>query len=69
MTFWPCFYHIVWSVKSREKLITPQAEKIIFESIQEKSHELECPVLAINGTEDHIHIAVNVPPKVAVAGW
>jgi putative transposase len=56
-------------VKSRERLITPEAERVIFDGIRVKSAELECPILALNGVEDHLHIALNIPPKVSVAEW
>lgn len=69
MTFWRCYYHIVWTVKHREPLITAQAEAVIFESIRAKSTELKSPILALNGVEDHLHVALNIPPKLAVAEW
>jgi REP element-mobilizing transposase RayT len=37
--------------------------------IAEKSIELECKVATINGIEDHIHVAVKRPPKIAPAEW
>jgi putative transposase len=69
MAFWRCYYHIVWTVKHREPLITPQAKAVIFDSIRDKSAELESPILVLNGVEDHLHVALNIPPKRAVAEW
>ena len=69
MTFWRCYYHFIWATKVREPVIDQKIEKVIFEIIRAKSSELDCHVLAINGTQDHIHVAVNIPPKVSVAEW
>lgn len=69
MPFWKCYYHVVWATHNREPWITPEIETIIFRTIQSKSQLLGCPVLTINGIADHIHVAVNIPPKVAPAEW
>lgn len=69
MTFWRCYYHVVWTVKNREPLMTSDAAKLVFDAIRAKSTELECPILALNGVDDHLHVALNIPPKVAVADW
>ncbi len=44
-------------------------EGIIFAAIRQKSDELGCPIVALNGVEDHIHVAVKIAPSVAVANW
>jgi REP element-mobilizing transposase RayT len=69
MPFWVCYYHIVWATRNRELLIAASIEPVLFESIRSKSAELGCPILSVNGMSDHIHIAVSIPPKVAVAEW
>ncbi len=69
MPFWRCFYHIVWSTRQRAPAITAQNEPVVFGAIQAKSHEMGCQVLAVNGVEDHIHVAVAIPPNLAVAEW
>jgi putative transposase len=66
---WGCFYHVVWATKRRLPLIEPHIEPALHEWIREKSGLLECNVLAVNGTADHIHIAVSIPPKIAVMTW
>ena len=69
MPFWKCYYHVVWATYQRTPLITPALEKVILEAVERKSNALECSVLAANTLPDHIHVAVNIPPKVAVADW
>lgn len=67
MPYWQLFYHIVWSTKNREPLLTPELEPLVYGLVCGKAHSLEAKVLAINGMADHIHVVVSIPPKVAVA--
>ncbi|MCA0458104.1 MAG: IS200/IS605 family transposase [Chloroflexi bacterium] len=69
MPYIKCFYHAIWATKYRQAIITPQIEKVLFSAIQQKSLEMRCPILAINGTEDHVHVAVCIIPSVAAAEW
>ena len=59
------FYHITWSTKYRQPFINDDNREIIFKSIVAKSVELSAGVLAINGTEDHIHLLVSTSPSLA----
>ena len=69
MTFWRCYYHVIWTTKHRMPLITSQNEGLIFNIVRGKTAELGGQVLAVNAVQDHVHAAVTIPPKVAVAGW
>lgn len=69
MTFWQCYYHIVWATKNRAPLITASLEPILFHTIRHKSTELGCELLAVNAVNDHVHTAVRIPPSVAVKDW
>ena len=69
MTFWKCYYHVVWTTKNRSGLITPQIETVVFDTIKAKSLALETEILAVNGIPDHVHVAAAIPPKLAVAEW
>ncbi|GEM_PF-4112480 len=44
MTYWSCFYHIVWATYRRQELILPQYESMIVAKIREKSISLDCIV-------------------------
>jgi len=67
--FWVCYFHAVWSTKNRTPLITPEIETVIIDAVGHKSAKMECQIMAINCVEDHIHVAVSIPPKVAAAEW
>ncbi|MBZ0299467.1 MAG: IS200/IS605 family transposase [Anaerolineae bacterium] len=67
MPYWKCYYHLVWTTKYREPAILPPYEPVIFEAIKQKAQELKCAVLAVNGVDDHVHVAITIAPAVAVA--
>jgi len=67
MPFIRLFYHLVWTTKNRLAYITPENESRLFAYIRQKANELELRILAINGWCDHIHLIIEIPPKVSVA--
>ena len=67
MSFWRLFYHFVWATKDREPLIAPSIRQSLYRAIAAKVVELEGQVHAIGGTDDHVHLVVSVPPKVALS--
>ncbi|RME44546.1 MAG: IS200/IS605 family transposase [Chloroflexi bacterium] len=67
MPYWQLFYHIVWSTKNREPLLTPSVEPIIHGFLRSKAIGLGATVFALNGVEDHVHLVAAIPPKIAVA--
>jgi putative transposase len=48
--------HAVFSTKNREHIITQDIKKRIYQIIVDELQYLNCPVIAINGMPDHIHI-------------
>jgi putative transposase len=60
-------YHVVWSVKYRKKIITPEIEKYLKETAMavaaDKSFTLH---LFEAGECDHIHCFVSAPPKLSI---
>ena len=58
--------HIVFSTKGRMKIINPEIEPELFPYISGiiRKHESKC--LAINGTEDHVHLLVSMGKNVTV---
>ena len=60
-------YHMVWSVKYRRKILTPEVEKYLQELVQQIAddkgftvHLFEC------GEGDHVHCFVSAPPKLSI---
>lgn len=67
MPHWKLFYHVVWATKHRLPLIEPAWEEQLYGYIWGKATMLECIPHAINGTPDHIHVVISIPPKLSVA--
>jgi putative transposase len=67
MSFSRLFYHIVWATKNRQPLLTSEIEPIIYKYLRSKAAGLGGIVFAIGGIADHVHMAVSIPPKIAVA--
>jgi putative transposase len=67
MSFWRNYYHLTWGTKNRSPLICPDFEQQLNNYIVKKAAELGVFVYDINGTDDHIHLVVSVPPSKSVA--
>ena len=67
MPYWKLYYHFVWSTKNRFPFIDASMEPVLYRTIVAKSQQMEGFVHAIGGMEDHVHLAVSIPPKIAPA--
>jgi putative transposase len=67
MAYWRLHYHIVWATYQRLPMMTESVERQIYGTILGKAKELGVIVHAIGNIQDHIHVAVSIPPKLAVA--
>lgn len=67
MPYWKLYYHFIWGTKERLPTILPAFESDLYRAIAAKVKELDGTTYAIGGILDHIHLAVSVPPKIAVA--
>jgi REP element-mobilizing transposase RayT len=69
MPHWILFYHLVWTTKYRQPLITPPIETLLYATIRDVSQKLRSSLMGVNGTLDHVHAAVSIPPSLSVAEW
>jgi putative transposase len=67
MALWRLYYHLIWGTKNRESLINNQREARLYPYIVSKADSLNCMIHAIDGTANHIHIIVSIPPKLSIA--
>lgn len=67
MAYWHCLYHVIWTTKNRAPLISAQIEPLLYAVFASQVKQLECKLLAANGVEDHVYLAVAIPPKWSVA--
>ena len=67
MPYCQLFYHLVWSTKNREPLITEELEPMVYALIRSKATDLGAMVYALGGVADHVHLVATIPPSIAVA--
>ncbi|MDP1835380.1 MAG: IS200/IS605 family transposase [Chlamydiales bacterium] len=61
------FFHIVWSTKNREPLLSEEFEKRLHMYLRRSIEGYNGHLLAVNGMPDHIHMLVNLPASVLLA--
>lgn len=62
--------HITWHTKENLPLIKQEIESKLYDFLRKKMLETpEVFVHAIGGIENHIHIAVSIPPQIQPAEW
>jgi len=44
-------------------------EPVIYAAIRQKTARFNSTIYAVNGIEDHIHIAMSIPTSVAMLTW
>ncbi len=67
MPYCQLYYHVVWATKKRQPLLAGDRERVVFDLLRSKAIGLGGFVYALNGTEDHVHLVVSIPPRLAVA--
>jgi REP element-mobilizing transposase RayT len=67
MPYWQLYYHLAWATKNREPFITMDLEPGLHTYLRGKGIDLDAVVHAVGGLEDHVHVVVSIPPRLAVA--
>ena len=63
------FDHFVWSTWDRVALLDGAIERHAYALIREECARLRCPVHALGGTTDHIHLLVTLPRTLCIADF
>jgi putative transposase len=63
------FYHIVWTTKYRQPLITEANREAILKAIASKAIALHGICHAINAVSDHVHLVASIPPSMPLGTW
>lgn len=62
--------HVVWQTKLKTPLIKAEIETALFDFLRGKiSENVEIILHALGGTENHVHVAVSIPPTLNIAAW
>ena len=68
-TKWNCKYHIVFAPKYRRKVFYGQKRQAIGKILRQLCHWKGVNLLQAEACPDHIHILVEIPPKIAVSSF
>jgi putative transposase len=61
------YLHLIWATWDRLPLITPNIERRLHRNIESEAQKQGCTVLALNGTEDHVHLLVSFQATITIA--
>ena len=64
---WRCQYHLVWTPKYRYRVLTGPLNKEVHNCVNIFADQLGCEIVDLNIKADHIHLIINVPPKVSIS--
>jgi REP element-mobilizing transposase RayT len=64
--YWETYYHLVWTTKNREPFLRGRVEALVDRCFRDISEELGTMLRAIGNMDDHVHIAVSIPPRTAI---
>jgi putative transposase len=59
--------HLVWATYDLLPKLTPEVAKVAYECIRSVGDRLHCPVIAIGGVEDHVHVLVQFSTTATIA--
>ena len=66
-TFTNLLTHLVFSTKDREPFIVPELKPELYAYLGGLARELKGKSYGINGTSDHVHMLVSLPPVVSIS--
>jgi len=68
--YWQLYYHIVWRTKDNIPLLNAKVEPLTHRYLTHRAFQTpDALVYAVGGIQDHIHMAVSLPPTVEIAKW
>ncbi|WP_405575541.1 IS200/IS605 family transposase [Streptomyces sp. NBC_01167] len=59
--------HLVFVTKFRHKVFTDAHLRRMEEIMRDVARDFECEIVEFNGENNHVHLLVNFPPKVALS--
>jgi REP element-mobilizing transposase RayT len=61
------YVHVTFAVKDRRRVIKPAIQPGLWARIADIARSYGVDVGAVSGAEDHVHVLMNLPPKIALA--
>ncbi len=66
-TFTNLLTHLIFSTKNREPFILPELQPELYAYLAGLTKELKGKPYTTNGTEDHLHMLIGLPPVVSIS--
>jgi len=66
-TFSRNYVHVIFGTKDRRKTITQELQTRLWAYVAGIGRNHDIGILAVGGTEDHVHILLHLPPKISLA--
>ena len=66
-SYYTLCYHLVFATKHRRSIIEPSIEKRVWSILWDVCVRLGYHPYAVGGVEDHVHVAVAIPPTVSLS--
>ena len=63
---WHCQYHLIWTPKYRFRVLKGNMGRDVYAAIMIFCEQQGCDVVELNVQTDHIHLLVQIPPKISV---
>jgi REP element-mobilizing transposase RayT len=67
--YYQLFYHLIWSTKNREPLVTVEIEKLLTIFLPTKIKIIGGNCYAIGIVSDHIHLDLSIPPNISISSF
>ena len=61
------YVHLVFVTKYRRDVLTQEMLDSLKEIMKETCEQMDCELMEFNGEDDHVHMMVNVHPKIAIS--
>ena len=68
-SLWHCHYHIVWVPKYRYRILKGEIKLEAEQMIRMVSAQMRCDIEELNVQDDHVHLLVMIPPKIAISKY
>lgn len=64
---WYCQYHLVWTPKCRFRILKDKVGREVCVHLRILCEQLKVEIIELNVQIDHVHLLVNIPPKISVS--
>lgn len=64
---WNCKYHLIFIPKKRKSILYGKIREEIGKIFHELANQKECQITEGNLSIDHVHMCIEIPPKIAVS--